>query len=952
VITLALSGSDPDGDTLTWSAVGLPTGLSIDPGSGLVSGTITYDASPGSPYAVTVTLADGGTPTRFSTMPFTWSVADTNRAPTISDPGSQVDGEGDTVTLALSGSDPDGDGLTWSATGLPPGLSIDPATGSITGTVGFSAAGGSPYAVTVTLADGGMPSLQEDATFTWTVADTNRSPTITGLGNQTSAEGDVISLAPSASDPDGDGLTWSATGLPSGLSIDSSTGRISGTVSYAVAGVYTVTVGVTDDGSPALGDQIVFTWTVEGTNRAPTLTAPGSQTSAEGDSVSLAMMANDPDGDGLTWSATGTPGGLSIDPDSGRISGTVSYTAAGIHNVTVTVTDDGDPSLSDQATFTWMVNDTNRAPAVSDPGDRVSNVGDSAGLTLSASDPDGDAISWSVTGLPPGLVASGATISGTPTAAGTYTVAVTVTDDGEPQLSGSTSFIWRIEQPDAGGPVIDPIENRYDEIGDTIRFTATGTDPDGGPLTWSASGLPTGIGIDPVTGLVSGTVTRAGVFTVTITATDPTGNAARAGFLWTVTDPVPPPEAVDEPPYAENDDVEIGDGDLGGGTLTIDVLGNDVDPEAEPLVIVGTFGVEVGTVTIVDGRLAFTPPPGWSGTTSFTYQIADPAGNTATALVSITITENTVIGGAALTWTPPEEMGRSVDSLSLDPSLAGDLVLGTVFQSLYVLRMPLALLGGAVLWSLMLGGAFSVGVGLRHGLPFLRRRPIRLSAVVLERHGGRVPAHVEPGEGEVIWRFNATDRGIPTTGKSETVDDVEWIEVDTPEGRGWVEAARLTEQIDAAGFADDRRPLEGLEGLIDTFREGGDPSEHVSERGLWVVHHDSPVHYTPEQVGRLLSDGEMRTWRGRNPAYPDVEGTFTGVVATSVLSAWDHPQRDLAVDQPAVPSTVVPIEFSNFHAISIGADLQGRERLDQTAWMAFFDYHEGHPSIVALLKEG
>ena len=96
----------------------------------------------------------------------------------------------------------------------------------------------------------------------------------------------------------------------------------------------------------------------------------------------------------------------------------------------------------------------------------------------------------------------------------------------------------------------------------------------------------------------------------------------------------------------------------------------------------------------------------------------------------------------------------------------------------------------------------------------------------------------------------------------------------------------------------------------------------------------------------------MQNWRGRNPACPDVGGTFSGVVAQSVLAAWQHPNRDLVIDHPAVPSTVVPIEFTNFHAISIGVDLQGRERLDQTAWMAFLDYRHGQPSIVALLKEG
>jgi hypothetical protein len=809
--------------------------------------------------------------------------------------------------------------------------------------------------VTVRITDNGVPILFGETTFTWDVSDTNRAPLVGNPGDQSDAEGDAVSLALSATDPDGDSLTWSASGLPSGLSIDPDTGTISGTVGFAAAGMYSVTVSVVDDGTPSLGDDATFTWTVSGTNQAPNLGGIADRTDAEGDGVSLALSASDPDGDDLTWSATGLPGGLSIDPDTGRISGTVSYTAAGVHTVTVAVTDDGDPSLGDEDTFTWTIADTNRAPIVADPGAQTTTVDAPAALTLIASDPDGDDLTWSISGLPPGLTSSGGSISGTPTTAGSWTVTITATDDGDPQLSGQASFVWTIEGLTSGGPDLTALPNRYDQVGDIVGFTASATHPDGEPLSWSATGLPPGISVDPETGEVSGTLEVAGIYSTTIRVTDPAGLSDQAAFLWHVTeaDPgLPEVEVEDQPPHAEDDSVEIGDGDLGDGSVAVSVLDNDSDPESAGLVILGVSDVEIGTVTIAGSQLVFTPPPGWAGTTTFTYQIADPAGNTASALVTIRVVDNTVVGGAALTWTPPAEIGRSVEALNLDTAIGTELVLGTVFQSLYVLRMPLALLGAAVLWSLLLGGMLSVGFAARSFLPFLNRKATHLVAIVMERHGGRVPAHTEPGEGEVIWRFNAADRGIPATGRHEMVEDVDWVEVDTPEGRGWVEAARLTEQIDATGFADDDRPLQLLGELVEAFESGGELRGSVSERGLWVVHHDAPVHYPPDRVSGLLDDPEIRNWRGRNPAYPDHEGTFASVVAQSVLSAWRHPQRDLAVDQPAVPSTVVPVEYVNFHAISIGADLQGRERLDQTAWMAVFDYQHGEPSIVALLKEG
>ena len=48
----------------------------------------------------------------------------------------------------------------------------------------------------------------------------------------------------------------------------------------------------------------------------------------------------------------------------------------------------------------------------------------------------------------------------------------------------------------------------------------------------------------------------------------------------------------------------------------------------------------------------------------------------------------------------------------------------------------------------------------------------------------------------------------------------------------------------------------------------------------------------------------------------------------------------------------MPGEFTNLHMMSIGADLSGRERLDQNAWMVFFTYEGGRPRTMALAKEG
>ena len=306
--------------TSTYSATGLPTGLSISSSTGLISGTISDDADDSSPYSVTITVTDDGDPAKSAQTSFTWNVSAFNNAPTISSISDQTDITKDVISLQVSASDSDGDDLTYSATGLPSGLSISSSTGLISGTISDDADDTSPYSVTITVTDDGSPTKSAQASFTWNVSAFNNAPTIDVISNQTSIAKDVIAgLSVVASDTDGDDLTYSATGLPSGLSISSSTGLISGTISDDADdnSPYAVTITVTDDGSPTKSAQASFTWNVSAFNNAPTISAISDQTGITKDVISLSVSAADSDGDTLSFSATGLPAGLSINSSTG-----------------------------------------------------------------------------------------------------------------------------------------------------------------------------------------------------------------------------------------------------------------------------------------------------------------------------------------------------------------------------------------------------------------------------------------------------------------------------------------------------------------------------------------------------------------------------------------------------------------------------------------------------------
>ena len=200
-LSFMINATDPDCDTLIYSAEGMPKGAIFDPASRLFSWTPDYNQS-GSYKDIYFEVNDGELTDREN---ITITVNNVNRAPVLGSIGNRSVDEGSTLTFTISAVDLDGDILTYSASGLPDSAVFDHATHTFSWTPDYDQSGSYPD-VQFTVSDS---ELTDRKNITITVDNINRAPVISGLVDQLG----IINVSWSynisscISDPDGDQLT-------------------------------------------------------------------------------------------------------------------------------------------------------------------------------------------------------------------------------------------------------------------------------------------------------------------------------------------------------------------------------------------------------------------------------------------------------------------------------------------------------------------------------------------------------------------------------------------------------------------------------------------------------------------------------------------------------------------------------------------------------------------------
>ena len=454
----AYAATDPDGDSLTYSLTGTGSDKFLVDAIGQITSVDSLDYEIMPSYVLILGVKDNrdddgaSAPTEDhdATVSVTISVTDVNEPPAFDDeirtaaeiaensPASTKVGQAFTAT------DPDSDILTYSLSGTGSDKFLVDATGQITSADSLDHETKPSYDLFLSVKDNrdddGAPAPTEDddanVSVTISVTDVNEPPafddgitTVVEVAENSPAS-TRVGRAFAAADPEGDTLTYSLSGTGSDKFLVNSNGRITlaGNLDYETTPSYVLILGVKDsrhdNGAPAPteGDDasVSVTISVTDVNEPPAFDGgiPSAIEIAENSPASAivgqAFAATDPEGDTLTYSLSGTGSDEFFVNPTGEIRtvDSLDYETVPSYELIVGVKDSRDddgldaPAEDNDATASVTINvaDVNEPPFF-DGGIRTaieiaenSPAGRNVGQAFAATDPEGNTLTYSLSG--------------------------------------------------------------------------------------------------------------------------------------------------------------------------------------------------------------------------------------------------------------------------------------------------------------------------------------------------------------------------------------------------------------------------------------------------------------------------------------------------------------------------------------------------------------------------
>jgi hypothetical protein len=349
--SFAPRASDPDGDTLTFSATNLPAWAAINTGTGIVTGT-PADADVGMTQEITIEVTDSAAVAQLEAFriqvrarattptPPTPTPDPVNRAPTISGTPANTVTAGSAYAFQPDAVDPDGNALTFSIDNRPTWATFSTTTGRLSGTPAVGSVG-TTSGIVIRVSDGltstALPTFNLQVTAT---PPTNRAPVISGTPPTTVTAATAYTFLPTASDPDGNTLTFGVQNRPTWATFNTTTGRLSGTPTTSQLGTFSNIRITVSDGTATVSLAAFAITVTQAANRPPVISGSPTTSANVGQAYTFMPTASDPDGNPLTFSVANLPAWATFNSANGSITGTPAAPNVGTHsNIIITVND-------------------------------------------------------------------------------------------------------------------------------------------------------------------------------------------------------------------------------------------------------------------------------------------------------------------------------------------------------------------------------------------------------------------------------------------------------------------------------------------------------------------------------------------------------------------------------------------------------------------------------------
>ncbi len=357
------AAADDDGDALIFGIDAKPVWAIFDTATGQLSGTPSaFDV--GTYRGIVVWVSDGDLQTVLPAFDLTVMPppSPNNRAPTISGTPATSVIVGTAYSFTPTASDPDNQPLTFSIRNRPAWAAFSTTTGQLQGT---PPSAGSFAGIAISVSDGQVAVPLPEFTIAVTSPPVNQPPSISGTPMTSVEAGTSYTFVPTASDPEGDALTFAILGRPAWAVFNTSTGMLSGTPPAGSTGTFgNIRITVSDGSSGAALPAFSIAVTATTSNRPPTISGAPSTTATQGTAYSFQPAAADADGNPLTFAIANRPTWATFNTNTGRLQGTPGASHIRTYSNIVISVSDGTASTPLPA-FAITVASSNTAPTIS-----------------------------------------------------------------------------------------------------------------------------------------------------------------------------------------------------------------------------------------------------------------------------------------------------------------------------------------------------------------------------------------------------------------------------------------------------------------------------------------------------------------------------------------------------------------------------------------------------------